>query len=237
MKKKIVIILLAATAMAFMPSTVHAEPNTFHNVRTDNRLLAGASYHFHTILSDVMNNDLEFKTGYTNAKVNFREFDNTDSDIIKALNINTKIEYVDDGSNWIFVRYNDEYGYIKDDYISDTKVKINNNNTNKNENKIPKNHLTKSAGICYYNGRRESYYNLPMEGVVRIMHNAGFNGEYTVRNDGVKTYNNYVMVAADFRAFPRGSIVETSLGTGIVCDTGSFVNTYGANAFDIATAW
>lgn len=244
MKKKTVIALLIAAAVASTPSTtVNAtqivSTNTIvnDNIHKDNRLFAGVNYHCRNVLSDALDEELVFEEGYTNTKVNFRNEKNEDSDVINTLEINTKIKYIDDDNDWLFVEYKGDYGYIKDDYISDTKIKINNNDINKKENKIPKNHLTKSAGICYYNGRRESYYNLPMEGVVRIMHDAGFNGTYAIRNDGVKTYNNYVMVAADFRTFPRGSIVETSLGIGIVCDTGSFVNTYGANAFDIATAW
>jgi 3D (Asp-Asp-Asp) domain-containing protein len=69
-----------------------------------------------------------------------------------------------------------------------------------------------------------------------MMHNRGYNYEYWVRSDGVKMLGNYVMVAADLNIRPRGSLVETSLGTGIVCDTGTFIysNHY---QLDIATTW
>ena len=68
------------------------------------------------------------------------------------------------------------------------------------------------------------------------MKRLGVNSEYWVRNDGVKMYGDYIMCAADLSVYPRGSIVETSLGTGIVCDTGAFVKSTGI-VLDIATAW
>lgn len=86
---------------------------------------------------------------------------------------------------------------------------------------------------------KETYYNLPMSGVISIMRNAGFSEEeypYWVRDDGCKMLGNYIMVAADLSIRPRGSIIETSLGTALVCDTGSFVN-YNATQIDIAVNW
>ena len=46
----------------------------------------------------------------------------------------------------------------------------------------------------------------------------------------------YVMVAANLSVHPRGSLVPTSLGTGIVCDTGGFAAS-NPNQLDIATSW
>lgn len=86
---------------------------------------------------------------------------------------------------------------------------------------------------------KETYYNLPMSGVISIMRNAGFSEEeypYWVRDDGCKMLGNYIMVAADLSIRPRGSLIETSLGTALVCDTGSFVN-YNATQIDIAVNW
>lgn len=96
--------------------------------------------------------------------------------------------------------------------------------------------LTKSAGVVTGPAGRETYYNLPMNGVVRIMRNAGNNDPYWVRSDGVKMLGNYVMVAANHSIRPRGSIYETSLGLAIVCDTGSFISSY-PEATDIAVSW
>ena len=44
------------------------------------------------------------------------------------------------------------------------------------------------------------------------------------------------MVAANLNVHPRGSIVETSLGLGIVCDTGGFASG-NATQLDIAVSW
>ena len=44
------------------------------------------------------------------------------------------------------------------------------------------------------------------------------------------------MVAANFSIRPRGTTIETSLGTGIVCDTGGFARS-NPTQLDIATSW
>ena len=96
--------------------------------------------------------------------------------------------------------------------------------------------LTKSKGVNYGPSGKETYYNLNMSGVVKIMRNMGNTDEYWVRDDGCKMLGDYIMVAANLSVHPRGSLVETSLGTGIVCDTGGFAknNPY---QLDIAVNW
>lgn len=96
--------------------------------------------------------------------------------------------------------------------------------------------LTASMGVNYGPTGKETYYNLPMEGVVSIMRSMGNNDPYWVREDGVKMLGDYVMVAAHLGNFPRGSYVPTSLGMGIVCDTGGFAAS-NSTQLDIATAW
>lgn len=101
--------------------------------------------------------------------------------------------------------------------------------------------LTKSAGIIHNgpSGGDETYYDLNMNRVVKNMRNKGFdeiNYPYWVREDGVKMLGNFVMVAANLQVYPRGSIVQTSLGVGLVCDTGEFAKTNKLK-LDIATAW
>lgn len=96
--------------------------------------------------------------------------------------------------------------------------------------------LSASAGVNYGPSGKETYYNLDMSGVVSIMRGMGNNDEYWVRADGCKMLGNYIMVAANLSVHPRGSLVETSLGTGIVCDTGGFASG-NANQLDIATTW
>lgn len=96
--------------------------------------------------------------------------------------------------------------------------------------------LTPELGLVQGPWCIETYYNLNMEGVLEIMYSLDYYYDYWVREDGVKMFGDYVMVAADLNIFPRGSIVETSLGQGIVCDTGEFIydNPY---QFDIAVDW
>ncbi len=96
--------------------------------------------------------------------------------------------------------------------------------------------LTASAGVVTGPNGRETYYNLDMSGVVGIMESMGYDYEYWVRDDGVKMYGDYVMVAANLDTHPRGSIYETSLGYGIVVDTGSFAYD-DPNQTDIAVNW
>ena len=99
--------------------------------------------------------------------------------------------------------------------------------------------LTKSKGVVIGPSGKETYYNLNMSGVVKIMRNLGFSEEeypYWVRDDGVKMLGNYVMVAASFNIRPRGSLVESSLGTAIVCDTGGFAQN-NPTQLDIAVTW
>lgn len=96
--------------------------------------------------------------------------------------------------------------------------------------------LTRSSGVNYGPSGKETYYNLNMSGVVSIMRSMGNNDEYWVRNDGCKMLGDYIMVAANLSVHPRGSLVETSLGTGIVCDTGGFAAN-NPTQIDIAVNW
>ena len=96
--------------------------------------------------------------------------------------------------------------------------------------------LTKSGGVNQGPSGKETYYNLDMSGVIRIMQNQGYDYEYWVREDGVKMYGDYIMCAANLNVHPRGSLVESSLGTCIVCDTGGFASG-NPNQLDIAVTW
>ena len=96
--------------------------------------------------------------------------------------------------------------------------------------------LTKSKGTVQFDGHKETYYNLPMDKVVSNAHKKGIEGEYWEREDGAKMLGDYIMVAADQKIHPYGSLVETSLGTGIVVDTGTFIQT-NPQQIDIAVNW
>ena len=99
--------------------------------------------------------------------------------------------------------------------------------------------LSKYHGVVYGPTGKETYYNLDMSGVVRIMRDMGFSAEdypYWVRDDGCKMLGSYIMCAANLNYFPRGTTVASSLGTCLVCDTGSFAAS-NPTQLDIATNW
>lgn len=99
--------------------------------------------------------------------------------------------------------------------------------------------LSPWAGTVEGPSGKETYYNLDMGGVVSIMRDAGFSESdypYWVRSDGCKMLGPYIMVAADLSIRPRGSTIATSLGTGLVCDTGSFIYD-NPTQLDIAVTW
>ena len=84
----------------------------------------------------------------------------------------------------------------------------------------------------------ETGYNLPMEGVVYLMRQAGYTEEewpYWIREDGMRMFGDYVMVGAYLPLRPKGTILPTSRGMGIVVDTGYFA--YGQYQLDLAYAW
>ena len=100
-------------------------------------------------------------------------------------------------------------------------------------------HLTRESGTFDGPSGKETYYNLDMSGVVEIMRSCGYDETrypYWVRDDGVKMLGDYVMVAASFDIRPRGTILDSSLGSAIVCDTGGFAS-YNQTQLDIAVTW
>lgn len=96
--------------------------------------------------------------------------------------------------------------------------------------------ISHSAGSVTGPNGRETYYNLNMGSIVNMMHARGNKDPYWVRNDGCKMLGNYIMVAANLNVHPRGSIVKSSRGLAIVCDTGGFASS-NPNQLDIATNW
>ena len=99
--------------------------------------------------------------------------------------------------------------------------------------------LTARAGTVMGPSGKETYYNLPMQGVVRTMRGLGYSETefpYWIRSDGCKMLGDKIMVAANLNVHPKGSVLETSLGSGLVCDTGGFArsNPY---QLDLAVNW
>ncbi|MBR0090605.1 MAG: hypothetical protein IJP92_02785 [Lachnospiraceae bacterium] len=104
---------------------------------------------------------------------------------------------------------------------------------------LPGERLTKSRGVFNGPSGKETWYPSPLGYVVKLMRGLGYDETaypYWVRGDGVKMFGNYVMVAADTSVRPKGTILETSLGTGIVCDHCKRAETE-INLIDIATDW
>ena len=99
--------------------------------------------------------------------------------------------------------------------------------------------LNVSIGTVEGPSGKETYYNLPMDGVISIMRDLGYSEEeypYWVRDDGCKMLGDYIMCAANLDVHPRGTLVESSLGTCLVCDTGEFAYS-NAMQLDIAVDW
>ena len=112
--------------------------------------------------------------------------------------------------------------------------------------------LTASKGVNAGPSGKETYYNLDMSGIISGLQRGGWIYEqcvdkelidsildssgYWVRDDGCKMFGDYIMVAANLSVHPRGSLVPTSLGTGIVVDTGGFAKN-NPNQLDIAVNW
>lgn len=86
--------------------------------------------------------------------------------------------------------------------------------------------LTASKGVVYYNGHRETYYSqnvLPGTGL-------DIPGRHVAEDGTVRDADNYICVASSDLA--KGSVVETSLGTAKVYDSGCASGTV-----DIYTNW
>ncbi len=96
--------------------------------------------------------------------------------------------------------------------------------------------LTPKLGIVEGPSGKESYYNLNMDGVLKIMRSIGINDKYWLREDGVKMLGKNIMVAANLETRPRGSLIKTTLGMAIVCDTGDFVKK-DPTQIDVAVGW
>lgn len=96
--------------------------------------------------------------------------------------------------------------------------------------------LTARLGTVQFNGHRETFYNLNMNRICAKAAAHGIPGEYKIREDGCKCWGDYIICAANLTEHPYGTTVQTSLGEGIVLDTGEFAKTQ-RHAIDIATNW
>lgn len=91
---------------------------------------------------------------------------------------------------------------------------------------IPSGGLTPSKGRIWYNGHTETYYSqkvLPGGGLA-------IPGRHIASDGTIRDADGYIVLASD--DYPRGTVVETSLGAGKVYDTGS-----GSGNIDLYTDW
>ena len=98
--------------------------------------------------------------------------------------------------------------------------------------------LNKRDGVNYYGDQKETYYNLDMSRIyAKADRNFGTWHRKWTRDDGVKMYGPYVVLAVPFDVYPYGTTdIPTSLGPGIALDTGAFAQT-NKNQIDIAVDW
>lgn len=185
------------------------------------------------------------KTLYVNNQANVRVMPTTESEVLTKLNKGDDIKVTGETKKWYRIKYKDADAFISKDLCQatkpqETKPQETKASSKKDNSSIPTEwngkRLTKQAGTVQGPSGKETYYNLNMSGVVSRLHRMGYSGEYWVRDDGVKMFGNYILVAASFDIRPIGTILPTSLGMGIVADTGGFAR-YNKYQLDIATTW
>ena len=93
--------------------------------------------------------------------------------------------------------------------------------------------LTAGLGRITYGNHTETWYNLPMNRCVQRAQNMGIPCEYWVREDGVKMFGQWVIVAGH-KSKTRYTRVQTSLGEGIILD---YHTTNDPELYDIAVNW
>ena len=90
--------------------------------------------------------------------------------------------------------------------------------------------LTKSKGVTYYNGHKETYYSqkvLSGKGL-KMLNN---NGRHVANDGTIRDGDGYIAVACNY--LPKGSTIMTSLGPGKVYDTGGMTGKW----IDIYVNW
>ena len=166
-------------------------------------------------------------TKYTTTGVNIRAEASLQAKIIKTVPINTKLQVVDSEAEWVEVIEEENTYYIYSKYLSNKKTNITvSSRGNVERTTTSSNPLTRSKGVVYYNGHRETWYSqkvLPGGGL-RIP------GRHVDSRGLVCDGDGYICVASSDLA--KGTIVKTSLGTGKVYDSGCASGT-----IDIYTNW
>lgn len=175
----------------------------------------------------------EYVKKYTTTGVNLRVGPGLDSNIIRVLPINTEIQVFITETEWAEVKEGENTYYIHSNYISDKKTELPKpivtsrggspiTRTESNSNGV----LTKSKGVNYFNGHKETWYSQ------KVLPGGGLKipGRHVAEDGTIRDKDNYICVASS--DYAKGTIVETSLGTGKVYDCGCASGT-----IDIYTNW
>lgn len=93
--------------------------------------------------------------------------------------------------------------------------------------------LTARAGRITFNGHTETWYDKPMNRVIGRAQMIGIPADYWIRDDGVKMFGPWVIVAAH-KSKVRYTRLQTSLGEGIILDYHTMDD---PELYDIATDW
>lgn len=197
-------------------------------------------------------------TGYKN--LNVREEPTVEAQVIGKLEHGSRVRLLDEleDSDFVKIFFNGGDAFVHSDFISEEapeniqKIQLYTGRNSKRRKTSSTEYFVNTTEynqgvnsglvLSSYNGTiqgpsgKETYYNLNMNRVVQNMKNKGFQGEYWVREDGAKMLGNFILVAANLNVHPRGSIVQTSMGLGLVADTGGFA-AKNPTQIDIATAW
>ena len=166
---------------------------------------------------------------YVTSVINVREQPNTDCEVLGKYTPGSKITVLGEieGNDFVMINFKGQEAYVHSEYLSEEEPEI----------------KWQGPTINRWNGTnngpsgKETYYNLPMEGCIRLARSIGIGGTYWVRADGCKMLGNYIMVATDVHRWPKGTILETSLGTAMVVDHCGSASRYSGRWIDIAVNW
>lgn len=140
-------------------------------------------------------------------------------------------------SNWYVIEHRGQELFVYSTYLSewvDFSLRVDEEHPNPNWD--GETVLNSVNGKIQGPSGVETYYNLKIDRCIYYCNLLGYRYDVWVREDGVKMFGDYVMVAANLDIRPKGSLVMTSLGMGIVVDTGEFVN-WEPYGLDIAVTW
>lgn len=153
----------------------------------------------------------KYLSGWISTESKVFEIPDINADILTTYEIATQIEYIEINSEWVKIKYEEDIGYVINENVVNEEPIL---EAEDYEGKV----LNSYNGTVTGPGGKETYYNLSMDLVIQYMKNLGYDYNYWVREDGVKMYGDYIMIAANTHIYEKGTLIETSLGMGMVCD-------------------